>query len=352
MAWKPMSKRAHPYFGQNKNIFTIIQNAVVAKNESWDIFVAGQRGEGKSTVALGMATQIDPLFEMDQVLFTQEDYMKYVTQPKRKGLTIFYDDIGTQKSGSSRKWQSTEAQDLADIAQVNRTDGIITIATSLERERAEKRFRFGFKVVVQPRRKLTNKETGGNGLAIDVEMRVIEFDVFTGQQFKKLWRYADGGRVKLVRVYHPSGKVWKKYSDKRHAFLASIKKTPTENREHYERDKLMVVWSKKLMGVSQKTIRNQLAVIAWMIDNGFVDEKTAIVRSEYTRMSAEICDKTQNAANGDVTKHTKLGLLVYKQTTMMKRKKQEGMIWLGELAIEMHEAFEALVDEEENSDSE
>jgi len=215
-------------YNQQFDIFEFIRYSVVHYNESFDIFIAGLRGIGKSTVAYGIAMLLDPDFDIDRWVFESEKYIEIITTKQRKGTVVVFDEVGTQKSGSSRKWQKEDAHDLADITQVNRTDGIITIATSLEHSRGEKRFRSGFRVIVQPIKKITNMETHGNGMAIDVEIRVSEYDIFNNVVYRKLFRYAPGGRIKHVRLYHPPVDKWKEYQEHRSDFLTSVKKLQEE----------------------------------------------------------------------------------------------------------------------------
>lgn len=223
MPWNPIFIEDFPQFQENQNIFEHIKKAVINHNESWDFFIAQQRGMGKSTIAISIARMIDPLFPVNNICFTAKDFIAKMTSGLPKGSVLIFDDMGTAQGGSSRKWQAKGVHELADIMQLNRTDGIITIGTSIELQRSEKRLRSGFRCLISPTKKLAHSDTG-NGLAIDIEMRIKSIDVFNDQSIFKLWRYAKGGRVKLIRLYHPDVAFWDEYQTMRALYLKTLKK--------------------------------------------------------------------------------------------------------------------------------
>jgi len=221
--WQPVFKEDFPQFKENQNIFEFIRNAVVERNESWDFFIAQQRGMGKSTIAISIAKMLDPNFSISNISFKAGDFAEKMISGMPKGTVLIFDDMGTAQGGSSRKWQASGVHELADIMQLNRTDGIITIGTSIEMERSEKRLRSGFRCLISPVEKLAHHQTG-NGMAIDVEMRIKSIDVFNDQPIFKLWRYSKGGRVKLMRLYHPDAVIWQEYQIMRSEYLNNLKR--------------------------------------------------------------------------------------------------------------------------------
>ena len=217
-------------FGLSKptNIFERLRNDVIKKHESWDIFIAQKRGAGKSTVALRLATLLNPNFTLDYCVFTLKEFMKLLTSPQPLGTVIMFDDLGTQKGGSSRRWQTKDSHDVADIMQLNRTDGIITIATSLELERGEKRLRAGFQILIDPGKKLSSKETGGHGLASRIILRTRLTDVYDGTTHWPYMRYTKGGRITAIEISHPSKELWNSYQQKRASYLKTVKSKDEE----------------------------------------------------------------------------------------------------------------------------
>lgn len=220
----------HPTFAKDfgidctMNIFRNIRNDVILRNESWDIFIAQKRGAGKSAIATRLAMMLDPNFSMDHVCFTVSQFVHLLTSRQDPGTVLVFDDLGTQGGGSSRKWQKKESQDLADIMQLNRTDGIITIATSLELERGEKRLRAGFALMADPGKKLSNADTGDHGLASRIVMRKKVTNIFDGTTHWQYWRYAAGGRIVAIDISHPPAAFWiGEYKAERDRFLHDIK---------------------------------------------------------------------------------------------------------------------------------
>jgi len=229
--WKPVFASDYDYVTPF-NLFAHIKHAVRMRNESWDFFFASDRGFGKSASAMSLALMLDPNFSIDNWCFTSEKYIDLITSPQKKGTVVVFDEVGTAQSGSNRKWNDESAHALADIAQVNRTDGVITIGTSLQLDRTEKRLRAGFRVIVAPTIKLSNVETGGKGLAIDCEFRVRDVDVFKDDVRYKLFRYQEGGRIKFVRLFHPPTAMWRAYQVHRADFLDDLKASMAEAKKH------------------------------------------------------------------------------------------------------------------------
>ena len=270
--WTPIFKAGYPHVGGAlTDPFAYFRNAVVNRNESWDIFIAQDRGAGKSATAMGMAMMIDPHFTIDHWCFTTERFIELITTPQRKGTVVVFDDMGTQGGGSSRKWNADGAHDLADIMQLNRTDGIITIGTSLELARSELRFRRGFKVLVSPEKKLSNEDTRGRGLATLVDLRIKSTDVFNDEVRYKLMRYAPGGRIKRVVVPHPPVDMWLKYQGIRDTFLAAVK---SGNDEVSEPDKNAGLSNDELrahLGVTMASTQLYKSLIKSIVKDGFIE---------------------------------------------------------------------------------
>ena len=160
MSWQPLDPNDFPQFKENQDIFSFIRESVTERNESWDFFIAQQRGMGKSTIALALARMLDPGFKVENISFKSDDFASKMTSGMKKGSVLVFDDMGTAQGGSSRKWQASGVHELADIMQLNRTDGIITIGTSIELERSEKRLRSGFRCLISPVEKLSHLQTG------------------------------------------------------------------------------------------------------------------------------------------------------------------------------------------------
>ena len=322
-------------YNKQFDIFEFIRYSVVHYNESFDIFIAGLRGIGKSTVAYGIAMLIDPEFTNDRWVFESEKYIDIITTKQRKGTVVVFDDVGTQKSGSSRKWQKDDAHDLADITQVNRTDGIITIATSLEHSRGEKRFRSGFRVIVQPIKKVTNMETHGHGMAIDVEIRVSEYDIFNNVVYRKLFRYAPGGRIKHVRLYHPPVDKWKEYQEHRADFLTSIKQKQEEKAAQNELDDIQKELANKY-GISNNPNRvKKFVMFAQELSAADITSyRKSIPKSEMVDRVCSLFDISKTTGSTLTSTLATKGFLKSKVGGSKAKKKSSSFYWISSAGIE------------------
>ena len=274
--------------GNTMNIFDQIRNDVVYRNESWDIFIAQKRGAGKSAVALRIATLLNPDFKLEYVCFTVEKFIGLLTSRQKPGTVLIFDDLGTQEGGSSRRWQKREAHDLADIMQLNRTDGIITIATSLELERGEKRLRAGFTILADPGTKLSNADTHGHGLASRIVLRQKVVDVFSNEVKWQYWRYAPSGRIVAIDVSHPPAKLWREYKEMRTTFLSQVKekhKDESEKIMNYDGRSISDARMATILGLKRpEKVRRYRIVLDRMHKLNALDEESGV----YTKKIDEI----------------------------------------------------------------
>jgi len=280
-------------FGIKKtlNLFAQIRNDVVLRNESWDIFIAQKRGAGKSTVAISLARLLDPHFTLDHVCFTVDKFIGLLTSRLPPGTVLVFDDLGTQEGGSSRRWQKKEAHDLADIMQLNRTDGLITIATSLELERGEKRLRAGFGLLADPGNKLSDEDTRGHGLASRIILRKKRTDVFDGTTRWQYWRYATGGRIVAIDISHPPAALWRDYIAMRTEFLQRVKKMHKDEEAKQTTTKGIKIAEKEYVAAlhtRSADIAKYREVLKWMYDQGAVSKDTAIPHEEVRAKVAEV----------------------------------------------------------------
>lgn len=274
--WVPLFKSDYSYT-EPANIFKYVRDAVVNKHESFDFFIGSGRGAGKSTCAISLAMMLDPKFSIDRVTFDTDTYADLMTAGLPHGSVVLLDDAGTSLAGSNRKWQKSGAHELADLLQTNRTDGVISIVTSLDIARMELRLRSGFKVFVQPGR----KERDETGMSISAEFRVREIDIFSGREIFKLWRYAPAGRTKIITLWHPPKAEWNAYQNARQAFLDIIKaqrleqKTAAPNASAYSSKD----WAREIGTTVARTGVHRLVIKN--LDNTPYPELSAAVQDAY-----------------------------------------------------------------------
>lgn len=242
--WIPIHYEDYAFNDRRIDILDKIRDRVVKGNESWDIKIRTKRGKGKSTVALALGLRLDPKFTIQRnVCFTEKEWREKSSTLER-GSVLIGDEMGTRLFGSSHEWMTTDNKSMADEFQINRTDGLIFIGTSLDDMRITNRVRDVFSVDVYPEKKLSiprygiNPETGVYevrrvDLAILCILRIAQEDVFHQSGGKDYWtypRYAPGGIIKRVILYHPPEDIFEEYA-KRRRDLRKMIKSDREARE-------------------------------------------------------------------------------------------------------------------------
>lgn len=219
------------------DIFQFIRHRVLNYNESWDILCTGQKGVGKSSTMLSVAMLVDPHFNLSRWAFTTEELMN-MRKSAKPGDAIVSDEMGTQVALSSQNWQKKESKEAVDMHQLDRTERIINIATTLDIGRINNRIRTQYKVLINIDKKMTNSETGGNGLGTSCVIRFVEEDPFAKNDFerfkRKYFRDNEGRRISRVIIPHPPADMFKKYSIMRNEFQEMLRQKEYEDMKSKE----------------------------------------------------------------------------------------------------------------------
>lgn len=220
------------------DIFKVIRYKVLYCNESWDILCTGQKGVGKSSTMLTLALLVDPYFSLNRWAFTTEELMN-MRKSATPGNAIVSDEMGTQAALSSQNWMKKESKEAVDMHQLDRTERVINIATTLDVGRINNRIRTQYKILVNVDKKLTDKDTGGNGLGTSCVIRFIEEDPFAKnsyEQFKrKYFRDKYGRRLSRVIIPHPPADIFKNYSTMRNEFQERLRQKEIEDMKGRDR---------------------------------------------------------------------------------------------------------------------
>jgi len=221
------------------DIFQMIRYKVVSCNESWDILCTGPKGVGKSSTMLRLGMLVDPYFSLRRWAFTTEELME-MRNNARIGNAIVSDEMGTQAALSSQNWMNKASKEAVDMHQLDRTERIINIATTLDIGRINNRVRTQYKVIVNIESKLNDIETYGHGLGTSCVIRFVEEDPFAmndNDAFKrKYFRDSNGRRISRVIIPHPPTEMFRKYSVMRDEFKRKLKEKPVSKKEKEEDD--------------------------------------------------------------------------------------------------------------------
>lgn len=148
-------------------------NELLNRNQSTDTVIYGVKGDGKSSLGMGLCYQADESFDVDHIVFSMDEYLNAIRELEPCSYIIF-DETGTQSSGmSSRDFMSNKNKSVVDIWQMARTNQICTIAITLDAGRIDNRIRETFRYHMAPIMKLSNDDTKGHGLANVCEVREI-----------------------------------------------------------------------------------------------------------------------------------------------------------------------------------
>ena len=240
------------------DIFKLIRHKVVNCNESWDILCTGAKGVGKSSTMLRLAILVDPYYSLSRWAFTTEDLMEMRNNAKI-GNAIVSDEMGTQAALSSQNWQDKKSKAAVDMHQLDRTERIINIGTTLDIGRINNRIRTQYKVIVNIEDKLNDFQTGGNGLGTSCVIRFVEEDPFAtndNDMFKrKYFRDRFGRRISRVIIPHPPTEMFRKYSTMRDDFKRKLKEQKLETKKVSKKEQAeMEAYEKEMarLGISTR----------------------------------------------------------------------------------------------------
>jgi hypothetical protein len=240
--WEPVYKEDLKLNSGYDFLKTIV-NRVKDYNESYDITVVGDRGLGKSAFGLGMAILLNKYFngpksqfDISRVCFSVDEWAAVCGNIKGGGVVIL-DEIGTSGSLSSRESMSKGNRAASDIIQLMRTDRIITIYISTDRDRIDKRVRQLTSVMSTPLAKLSNVDTNGFGLAVEADVKFrrtrpanesfvnkhTDDDSGYLQHEVMPLSYASRGNIYSIVIPHAPEALWDQYEIKRANKLEEVR---------------------------------------------------------------------------------------------------------------------------------
>ena len=104
-----------------KEQLDIVKKRVLTKDRDWVLVIDGEEGVGKSVLAQQVAKYLDPKFNIDNITFTSDEFLKKVKDPKtKKGTTIILDEAFSAASSRS------------SLSEVNRA--MIGVATEMRQK--------------------------------------------------------------------------------------------------------------------------------------------------------------------------------------------------------------------------
>lgn len=191
------------------------------RNKNWLCFFVGETGSGKSYAAMTLAKALDPMFNVNRIVFTVEDFVNLITEGNLKeGDIILYDEAGVDMD--SRTWYEFSNKAMRYILQTFRRDNIGVIFTVPD-----------ISFVDKTARKLTHVIVETEYINYQKKRVVCRwFEIQNSRRYDKTYYvfpkfYDENGRANIIsRVYFgmpPSGLV-KQYEEKKKAYTDGLKR--------------------------------------------------------------------------------------------------------------------------------
>lgn len=231
--WKPLT---NPKV-ETADFIQTIRDGVLYNNETHDILCLGLKGSSKSSSSMGLAKLIDPNFSVENVAFNIDEQIE-LSKTLPKGSVILFDDAGMMDGGSSRRSMSTVNQTMMDIAQMCRTDKHITIYTTMEDSRLDKRVRTQFPYVMSPVQKINYDWGLASVLEVFKNTQYINREQ-SGETFVQIQRarmkYGSGNLTHIV-VPHCPRDLMIAYNEKRAGRLEDVRNKTIRTNKYYKEE--------------------------------------------------------------------------------------------------------------------
>jgi hypothetical protein len=105
-----------------------IHNRLFKLNKNWLGVVCGGTGSGKSYSAIKLAEEIDPNFNIDQIVFSGEEFLEILTSKKlKRGSCIIWDEAGV--GIPKREWYTISNKMINYVLQTFRYENLAVIFT-------------------------------------------------------------------------------------------------------------------------------------------------------------------------------------------------------------------------------
>ena len=105
-----------------------IHNRLFKLNKNWLGIICGGTGSGKSYSAIKLAEEIDPNFNIDQIVFSGEEFLEILTSKKlKRGSCIIWDEAGV--GIPKREWYTISNKMINYVLQTFRYENLAVIFT-------------------------------------------------------------------------------------------------------------------------------------------------------------------------------------------------------------------------------
>ena len=179
------------------------------KGQGSEWAVLGGKGAGKSTVSISLARLIDKNFTLDNVTFSSKQWIDRLYEVK-KGSVLVWEELGTKNSMSSRRSMTKENQEVADVLQTGRTEGVLTLLNFPIFQFFDVRGRYLSKGLIMPYSKIMLPHNDGYWYYVKTQMEILDYNPLADKVYKKYPSWY-GHRIVSMNIPHPPKNLWDAY---------------------------------------------------------------------------------------------------------------------------------------------
>lgn len=128
-------------------IYSNLHSRIYEQELNITILVIGSVGVGKSTAALKLATDLDPSFNIERVVYSMKDFMRLANEGDSRGklvrgMAIIFDEIAGSREGADARNALTEVnKTISYFTTISRARGLIIFYVTPLLEQLDKRLR-------------------------------------------------------------------------------------------------------------------------------------------------------------------------------------------------------------------
>lgn len=195
----------------------MVHNRLHVQDMDFLLLIVGERGSGKSTVAVRLCELVDPDFTIQNVVFSPKEFTDLLRSGKLKdGSAVLLDEAGV--AFGSRDWFSSQSKSFNSFTQVSRTMHLFVVFTAPSEKMVDSQVLKNLAAVCTIASKLVTKQL--------TWVRILRSQPapLSDVVYHKYYRFIDrkSGRIRrLSRIgFHlPSPGLLKAYKAKRKAFV-------------------------------------------------------------------------------------------------------------------------------------
>lgn len=200
-----------------------VKNRLLKKNQNWLCAITGQTGTGKSYAGLSMASYIDPNFNINNVVFSVEEFMERLNDKNeetklRKGSVIIFDEAGV--GIPNRDWQNIQNKLFGHIMETFRNDNIAVIFTMPIKSFVDKKSKLLLHSHLTTER-IDRKNNLTHIKWLDQDYNEILDKTYN--TFPVIQAEGDFHRARSITIKKPPRKLIKEYEKKKREFTENLK---------------------------------------------------------------------------------------------------------------------------------